>query len=94
MVTRFVTMLAGLGQQGPATYRTINTKHDYGRCRSIPIEVRTVARTIGRILLTLVIVAITGFLLLVLIGLWDRHEREITASLSRTSLCITAKIAR
>jgi hypothetical protein len=83
MVTRFVTMLAGLGQQVPATYRTINTKHDYGRCRSIPIEVRTVARTIGRILLTLVILAITGFLLLVLIGLWDRHEREITASLSR-----------
>ncbi len=31
---------------------------------------------IGRILLTLVILAITGFVLLVLIGLWDRHEQE------------------
>ena len=39
------------------------------------------ARTIGRILLTLVILAITGFVLLVLIGLWDRHEQEITAGL-------------
>jgi hypothetical protein len=35
-----------------------------------------VARTIGRILLTLAILAITGFVLLVLIGLWDRHEQE------------------
>jgi hypothetical protein len=42
-----------------------------------------VARTIGRILLTLAILAITGFVLLVLIGLWDRHEQEITASLNR-----------
>jgi hypothetical protein len=42
-----------------------------------------VARTIGRILLTLAILAITGFALLVLIGLWDRHEQEITAGLSR-----------
>jgi hypothetical protein len=48
-----------------------------------PIEVRTVTRTIGRILLTLVILAVTGFVLLVLIGLWDRHEQEITVSLSR-----------
>jgi hypothetical protein len=38
---------------------------------------------IGRILLTLTGLAVTGFVLLVLIGLWDRHEREITASLSR-----------
>jgi hypothetical protein len=38
---------------------------------------------IGRILLTLVILAITGFVLLVLIGLWDRHEQEITDTLSR-----------
>jgi hypothetical protein len=37
---------------------------------------------LGRILLTLVILAITGFVLLVLIGLWDRHEQEITAGLS------------
>ena len=41
------------------------------------------ARTIGRILLTLAILAITGFVLLVLIGLWDPHEQEITAGLSR-----------
>ena len=39
------------------------------------------ARTIGRLLLTLAILAITGFVLLVLIGLWDRHEQEITAGL-------------
>src|SRR5207249_11748851 len=57
--------------------------HDYGRCRSITVEVRTVARTVGRILLTLTGLAITGFLLLVLIGLFDRHEQEITAGLSR-----------
>ena len=41
------------------------------------------ARTVGRILLTLTGLAVTGFVLLVLIGLWDRHEQEITASLSR-----------
>ena len=41
------------------------------------------ARTVGRILLTLTGLAITGFLLLVLIGLFDRHEQEITAGLSR-----------
>ena len=41
------------------------------------------ARTVGRILLTLTGLAITGFLLLVLIGLLDRHEQEITAGLSR-----------
>jgi hypothetical protein len=37
---------------------------------------------LGRILLTLTGLAVTGFVLLVLIGLWDRHEREITAGLS------------
>jgi hypothetical protein len=42
-----------------------------------------VARTIGRILLTFIGLAATGFVLLVLIGLWDRHEQEITAGLSR-----------
>src|SRR5215467_12042560 len=47
-----------------------------------PIGVRRVARTIGRILLTLTGLAGTGFLLLVVIGLWDRHEQEITAGLS------------
>src|SRR5215831_7594082 len=84
MVTRFVTLgWLHWAVDVPATYPTINTKHDYGRCRSIPIGVRTVARTIGRILLTLAILAITGFVLLVLIGLWDRHEQEITAGLSR-----------
>ena len=43
----------------------------------------TVARKIGRILLTLGILAVTGFVFLVLIGLWDRYEQEITAGLSR-----------
>src|SRR5262245_3436532 len=47
------------------------------------LGVRKVARTIGRILLTLTGLAGAGFLLLVLIGLWDRHEQEITASVSR-----------
>jgi hypothetical protein len=42
-----------------------------------------VPRMLGRILLRLVILAITGFVLLVLIGLWDRHEQEITAGLNR-----------
>jgi hypothetical protein len=37
------------------------------------------ARMIGRILLTLVALAVTGFVLLVLIGLWDRYERETVA---------------
>jgi hypothetical protein len=37
------------------------------------------ARMIGRILLTLVTLAVTGFVLLVLIGLWDRYERDIVA---------------
>src|SRR6266566_2443217 len=37
---------------------------------------------LGRILLTLTGLAVTGFVLLVLIGLWDRHEQEITAGLS------------
>jgi len=45
----------------------------------IPIGVRKVARMLGRILLTLTGFAATGFVLLVLIGLWDRHEQEITA---------------
>src|SRR5262245_44299374 len=42
-----------------------------------------VARMLGRILLALTGLAVTGFVLLVLIGLWDRHERDITVSLSR-----------
>jgi hypothetical protein len=37
---------------------------------------RKVARMIRRILLTLVVLAVTGFVLLVLIGLWDRYERD------------------
>ena len=36
-------------------------------------------RIIGRILLTLAVFAVTGFVLLVLIGLWDRYEKEATA---------------
>jgi FG-GAP repeat len=46
-------------------------------------RVRTVARMLGRILLSLTGLAVTGFVLLVLIGLWDRHEQEITVALSR-----------
>src|SRR6266545_3523143 len=34
---------------------------------------------VGRILLTLVTLAVTSFVLLVLIGLWDRYERETVA---------------
>src|SRR5260370_27821770 len=41
---------------------------------------RTVARIIGRIFLTLALLAVSGFVLLVLIGLWDRYERETAAS--------------
>jgi hypothetical protein len=37
---------------------------------------------IGRILLSLVFV-LACFVILVLIGLWDRYEQEITAGLSR-----------
>ena len=36
-------------------------------------------RIIGRVLLTLALLAISGFVLLVLIGLWDRYEKEATA---------------
>jgi hypothetical protein len=42
-------------------------------------EGRKVPRIIGRILLTLAIFAVTGFVLLVLIGLWYRYEKEATA---------------
>ena len=42
-------------------------------------EGRKVPRIIGRILLTLAVYAVTGFVLLVLIGLWDRYEKEATA---------------
>ena len=34
---------------------------------------------IGRILLTVAALAVTGFMLLVLIGLWDRYEQETAA---------------
>jgi hypothetical protein len=40
---------------------------------------RTVARMIGRILLTVAALAVTGFMLLVLIGVWDRYEQETAA---------------
>ena len=40
---------------------------------------RTVARMIGRILLSLAVLAVTGFVVLVLIGLWDRYEQEAVA---------------
>ena len=40
---------------------------------------------IGRILLTLAVLAVSGFVLLVLIGLWDRYEQE-TAAISTDAL--------
>ena len=40
---------------------------------------RTVARMIGRILLTLAVLSGIGFVVLVLIGLWDRYEQEAVA---------------
>ena len=36
-------------------------------------------RVIGRILLTVAALAVTGFMLLVLIGLWDRYEQQTAA---------------
>jgi hypothetical protein len=41
--------------------------------------VPTVPRIIGRILLTMAVLPVTGFILLVLIGLWDRYNKEATA---------------
>src|SRR6516165_3762500 len=69
----------------PRTYRIISTRNDYlVAVRRFPIRTgRTVARMIGRILLALAVLAVTGFVFLVLIGLWDRYEQEITAGLSR-----------
>jgi hypothetical protein len=40
---------------------------------------RKVSRIIGCILLTLTVFAVTGFVLLVLIGLWGCYEKEATA---------------
>ena len=40
---------------------------------------RKVSRIIGCILLTLTVFAVTGFALLVLIGLWGGYEKEATA---------------
>jgi len=40
---------------------------------------------IGRILFTLAVLAVTCFVLLVLIGLWDRYEHE-TAALGFTGI--------
>jgi hypothetical protein len=73
------------GPYRPRTYRIINTKYDYlVAVRRFPIRTgRTVARMIGRILLALAVLAVTGFVFLVLIGLWDRYEQEITGGLSR-----------
>ena len=38
-----------------------------------------VPQIIARILLALNVFAVTGFVLLMLIGLWDRYEKEATA---------------
>ena len=43
---------------------------------------------IGRILLTLGVLAVTGFVLLVLIGLWDRYEQETAALTSQAGFSI------
>ena len=43
------------------------------------VRAAKVPRIIDRILLTLAVFAVTGFVLLVLIGLWDRYEKEATA---------------
>ena len=40
---------------------------------------RTVARIISRILFTLAVLAVAGFVLLVLIGLWGHYEQETAA---------------
>jgi hypothetical protein len=71
-------------------YRTINTKYNYlVAVRRFPIRTgRTVARIIGRILLTLGVLAVTGFVLLVLIGLWDRYEQETAALTSQAGFSI------
>ena len=42
-------------------------------------KARRVARMMFRILLTLAVLAVIGFVLLVLIGLWDRYEKETAA---------------
>jgi hypothetical protein len=39
-----------------------------------------VARIIGRTLLTLILLVVSGFVLLVLIGLWDRYKQETVVS--------------
>jgi hypothetical protein len=53
------------------TTRSLSIDADSNEC--------TVARMIARILLTLAVFAAAGFVLLVLIGLWDRYEREAAA---------------
>ena len=47
-------------------------------CRA-DTEGNTVARVISRILVTAAGLAVAGFLLLVLIGIWARHEQETEA---------------
>ena len=42
-------------------------------------KVTTVARVISRILVTAAGLAVAGFLLLVLIGIWARYEQETEA---------------
>jgi hypothetical protein len=55
-----------------------------GRCSSMPIRKgRKVSRIIGRILLTLAVFAVTGFVLLVLIGLWDSYEKDHSIGIQR-----------
>jgi uncharacterized membrane protein YqjE len=53
---------------------------------------------IGRILLSLIAFALTGFVVLMLIGLWDRYEQE-TAALGfqrdlRAVFSVTSRLCR
>src|SRR5262245_18678505 len=45
----------------------------------------SVRRMIERVLLAAILFAMTGFVLLVLIGLWDRYEKQAAASGSNES---------
>jgi hypothetical protein len=59
----------------------VPTKQDYpGRHPSVSFRKRrTMARMIGRILLALAVLAVTGSVLLALIGFGDRYEKETKA---------------
>ena len=76
-------MAEAFAKGAPGCRRLSHNQHKntlFGHCPSMSIrKARTLARMIGRILLTLAVLAVTGFVLLVLIGLWDRYEQETAA---------------